>query len=126
MANRKGKSRSSDKYFFSLVSNITSDGDCSHEIQRCLPLGRKTMTNLDNILKGRVITLPTKVHIVKAMVFPVVLYRCESWTIKKAECQRVDAFQLWCWGRLLRAPWTARRSNQSTLKESTLNIHWKD
>ena len=81
---------------------------------------------LDSMLKSRDITLPTKVHIVKAMVFPVVLYRCESWTIKKAECQRVDAFQLWCWGRLLRAPWTARRSNQSTLKESTLNIHWKD
>ena len=93
------------------------NGDCSHEIKRHLLLGRKVMTNLDSILKSRDITLPTKVHLVKAMVFPVVMYGCESWTIKKAEHQRVDAFELWCWRRLLRAPWTARRSNQSILKE---------
>ena len=98
-------------------SKIPADGDCSHEIKRCLLLGRKVMTNLDNILKSRDITLPTKVCLVKAMVFPVVMYGCESWTIKKAECQRVDAFELWCWRRLLRVPWTARRSNQSILKE---------
>ena len=93
------------------------DGDCSHEIKRRLPLGRKAMTNLDSILKSRDITLPTKVSIVKAMVFPVVMYGCDSWIIKKAECQRIDAFELWCWRRLLRVPWTARRSNQSILKE---------
>ena len=98
-------------------SKITADGDCSHEIKRCLLLGRKVMTNLDSILKSRDITLSRKVHLVKAMVFPVVMYGCESWTIKKAECQRIDAFELWCWGRLLRVPWTARRSNQSILKE---------
>ena len=98
-------------------SKITADGDCSHEIKRHLPLGRKVMTNLDSILKSRDITLPTKVHLVKAMVFPVVMYGCESWTIKKAERQRTDAFELWCWKRLLRVPWTARRSNQSILKE---------
>ena len=98
-------------------SKITADGDCSHEIKRHLLLGRKAMTNLDSILKSRDITLLTKVHIVKAMVFPVVMYGCESWTIKKAECQRIDAFQLWCWRRLLRVPWTARRSNQSVLNE---------
>ncbi|KAB0344696.1 hypothetical protein FD754_021622, partial [Muntiacus muntjak] len=96
---------------------ITADGDCSHEIKRRLLLGRKVMTNLDSILKSRHITLPTKVHLVKAMVFPVVMYGCESWTIKKAECRRIDAFELWCWRRLLRVPWTARRSNQSMLKE---------
>ena len=96
---------------------ITADGLCSHEIKRCLLLGRKVMTNLDSILKSRDITLPTKVHLVKAMVFPVVMYGCESCTIKKAESQRIDAFELWCWRRLLRAPWTARRSNQSILKE---------
>ena len=96
---------------------ITADGDCSHEIKRCLLLGRKVMTNLDSILKSRDITLPTKVHLIKAMVFPVVRYGCESWTVKKAERQRIDAFELWCWRRLLRVPWTARRSNQSTLKE---------
>ena len=96
---------------------ITADGDCSHEIKRCLLLGRKVMTNLDSILKSRHITLPTKVHLVKAMVFPVIMYGCESWTIKKAEYQRIDAFELWCWRRLLRVPWTARRSNQSILKE---------
>ena len=98
-------------------SKITADGDCSHEIKRCLLLGRKVMTNLDSILKGRDITLPTKVHLVKAMVFSVVTYGCESWTIKKAECQRIVAFELWYWRRLLRVPWTARRSNQSILKE---------
>ena len=100
-----------------LGSKITADGDCSHEIKRCLLLGRKAMTHLDVILKIRGITLPTKVHLIKAMVFPVVLYRFESWTIKKAECLRIDAFELWCWRRLLRVPWTARRSNQSILKE---------
>ena len=103
--------------FISEGSEITTDGDCSHEIKRHLLLGRKTMINLDSILKSRDITLPTKVHLVKAMVFPVVMYGCESWTIKKAEHQRIDAFELWCWRRLLRVPWTARRSNQSILKE---------
>ena len=98
-------------------SKITTDGDCSHEIKRRLLLGRKVMTNLDGILKSRDITLPTKVHLVKAMVFPVVMYGCESWTVKKAEWQRIDAFELWYWRRLLRVPWTARRSNQSILKE---------
>ena len=98
-------------------SKITADGDCSQEIKRHLLLGRKVLTNLDSILKSRDITLPTKVHLVKAMVFPVVMYGCESWTIKKAEHQRIDAFELWCWRRLLRVPWTARRSNQSILKE---------
>ena len=98
-------------------SKITSDGDCSHEIKRCLLLGRKTMTNLDSILKSRDITLPTNVHLVKAVFFPVVMYGCESWTIKKAECQKTDAFELWCWRRFMRVPWTARRSNQSILKE---------
>ena len=101
-------------------SKITADGDCSHEIKRCLLFGRKVMTNLDSILKSRNITLPTKIHLVKAMVFPVVMYGCESWTIKKAECRSVDAFELWCWRRLLRVPWTARRSNQSILKEISL------
>ena len=98
-------------------SKVTADGDCSHEIKRCLLLGRKVMTNLDSILKSRDITLSTKVHLVKAMVFPVVMYGYESWTIKKAEHRRIDAFELWCWRRLLRVPWTARRSNQSILKE---------
>ena len=106
--------------FIFLGSKITADGDCSHEIKRCLLFGRKAMTNLDSVLKSRDITLPTKVHLVKAMVFPVVMYRCESWTIKKAECQRIDAFELWCWRRLLRVPWTSRRSNQSILKEINL------
>ena len=109
--------------FIFLGSKITADGDCSHEIKRCLLLGRKAMKNLDSILKSREITLPIKVHIVKAMVFPVFTHRCESWTIKKAECQRIDARKLWCWRRLLRVPWTARSSNQ---RKSTLNIHWKD
>ena len=98
-------------------SKITADGDCSYEIKRHLLLGRKVMTNLDSILKSRDITLPTKGCLVKAMVFSVVMYGCESWTIKKAECRRIDAFELWCWGRLLRVPWTAKRSNQSILKE---------
>ena len=98
-------------------SKITADGDCSHEIKRRLLLGRKAMINLDSILKSRDITLPTKVHLVKAMIFPVVMYGCESWTIKKAEHRRIDAFELWCWRRLLRVPWTARRPNQSILKE---------
>ena len=100
-----------------LGSKITADGDCSHEIQRCLLLGRKVMTNLDSVLKSRDITLPTKVHLVKTMGFPVVIYGCESWTTVKAQRQRIDAFELWCWRRLLRVPWTARRSNQSILKE---------
>ena len=103
--------------FTFLGSKITVDGDCSHEIKRCLPLGRKVMTNLDGILKSRDITLPTKAHLVKAMVFPVVMYGCEIWTIKKAEYPRIDAFELWCWRRLLRVPWTARRPNQCILKE---------
>ena len=98
-------------------SKITADGDCSHEIKRCLLLGRKAMTNLDCILKSRDITLPTMTHLVKAMVFPVVMYGYESWTIRKAECQRIDGFELWCWRRLLRVPWTARRSNQSILEK---------
>ena len=103
--------------FIFLGSNITVDGDCSHEIKRHLLLGRKVMTNLDSIFKSRDIALPTKVHLVKAMVFPVVMYGCESWTIKKDECRRIDAFERWCWRRLLRVPWTARRSNYSILKE---------
>ena len=98
-------------------SKITADGDCSYEVKRCLFLGMKVITNLDGILKSRDITLPTKVHLVKAMVFPVVMYGCESWTVKKAECRRIDPFELWCWRRLLRVPWTARRSSQSILKE---------
>ena len=98
-------------------SKITADGDCSHEIKRCLFLGRKVMTNIDSILKSRDITLPTKVRLVKAMIFPVVMYGCENWTMKKAERRRIDYFELWCWRRLLRVPWTARRSNQSILKE---------
>ena len=103
-------------------SNITADGECSHEIKRRLLLGRKVMTHLDSIFKSRDITLPTKVHLVKAMVFPVVMYRCESWTVKTAERRRTDAFELWCWRRLLRVPWTARRSNQSILKEISPGI----
>ena len=103
--------------FVFLGSKITVDGDCSHEIKRCLLLGRKVMANLDSIFKSRDITLPTKVRLVQAMVFPVVMYGCESWTVKKAECRRIDAFELWCWRRLLRVPWTARRSKQSILKE---------
>ena len=108
--------------FIFLGSKITADGDCSHEIKRRLLLGRKVMTNLDRIFKSKDITLPTKVHLVKAMVFPVVMYGCESWTVKKAERGRIDAFELWCWRRLLRVPWTARRSNQSILKEISPGI----
>ena len=103
--------------FIFLGSKIATDGDCSHEIKRRLLLGRKVMTNLDSILKSRDITMPTKVHLVKAIVFPVVMYGCESWTVKKAEHRRIDVFELWCWRRLLRVPWTARRSNKSILKE---------
>ena len=116
MANRWGNNRKSERRHF-FGSKITAGGDCSHEIKRHLLLGRKAMANLDSILKSRDITLPTKVHIVKAMVFPVVMYGCESWTIKKAKCQRIDAFEHWCWRRLSRVPWTAGRSNQSILKE---------
>ena len=116
MANRWGNNGNSDRLYF-LGSKITADGYCSPEIKRHLLLGRKAMTNLDSILKSSNITLPTQVHLVKAMVFPVVMYECESWTIKKAEHRRIDAFELWCWRRLLRVPWTARRSNQSILKE---------
>ena len=112
-----GKQWKECQTFIFCGSKITADCDCSHEIKRCLLLGRKVMTNLDSILKNRDITLPTKVHLVKAMVFSVVMYGCESWTVKKAESQRIDAFELWCWRRLLRVPWTARRSNQSILKE---------
>ena len=103
-------------------SKITADSDCSHEIKRCLLLGRKVMTNIDSIFKSRDITLPTKVRLAKAMVFPLVMYGCESWTVKKAECRSIDAFELWCWRRLLRVPWTARRSNQSILKEISPGI----
>ena len=109
-----------------LGSKITADGDCIHEIKRCLLLGRKVMINLDRTLKSRDITLPTKVRLVKAMVFPVVMYGCESWTIKKAEHQRIDGFELWQFRRLLRVPWTARISNQSILKDIILGVHWKD
>ena len=116
MVNRWGNSGNSGRLYF-LVSKITADGDCSHEIKRRLLLGRKVMTNPDSLLKSRDITLPKKVHLVKAMVFPGVIYECESWTMKKAEHRRIDAFELWCWRRLLRVPWTARRSNQSILKE---------
>ena len=112
-----GEIKETVRDFILWVSKITADGNCSHEIERCLLLGRKAMTNLDSILKSRDITLLTKVHLVKAMVFPVVMYGCESWTIKKAEHRRIDAFELWCWRRLLRVPWTARRSNPSILKE---------
>ena len=108
--------------FIFLGSKIIADGDCSHEIKRCLLLGREVMTNQDSILKSRVVTLPTKVRLVKAMVFPVVMYGCESWTVKKAKRRRIDAFELWCWRRLLRVPWTARRSNQSILKEISSGI----
>ena len=112
--------------FILLGSKIMADGDCSHEIKRCLLLGRKAMTNLDRVLKSRDIALLTKAHLVKAMVYPVVMYGYESWTIKKAEHQRIDSFELWGWRRHLRITWTARRSNQPILKKSTLNIHWKD
>ena len=133
MANRWINSGNSERsYFFFFLergSKITADGYCSHEIKRCLLLGRKVMTNLDSILKSRDITSPTKVHLVKSMVFPVVMYGCESWTIKKAERKAehhiIDASVLWCWRRLLRVPWTARRSSQFILKEIDPEIHWK-
>ena len=112
-------------FLFFFGSKIIADGDCSHEIKRCSLLGRKVMTNLDSILKSRNITLPTKVHLAKAMVFPVVMYGCESWTIKKAECWRIDAFDVWCWRRLLRVPWTARRCNHSILREISPECSWK-
>ena len=111
--------------FIFLGSKITADGDCSHEIKRCLLLGRKVMTKLDSILKSRDTTLPTKVHLVKAVVFPVVMYGCESWTVKKTECRRIDAFELWCWRRLLRVPWTSRRSSQFILKEISPGCSWE-
>ena len=126
MANRWGNNRNSVRLYFWGDSKITADGDCSHEIKRRLLLGRKPMTNLDSILKSRDVTLPTKVRLVKAMVFPVVMYGCESWTVKNAEGWRIDAFELGCWRRLLRVPWTARRSNQSILRKSVLNVGWKD
>ena len=118
MANRREDVEIVTDFLF-LGSRITADGDCSHEIRRQLFLGRKAMTNLDSGLKSRDITLPTNVHIVKAMVFPVVTYGCESWTVKKAENQRMDAFELWCWRRLLKVPWTPRRSNQSIIRENS-------
>ena len=122
-----GETMETVKDFIFLGSKITADGDCSHEIKSHLLLWRKAMTNLDSILKSRDITLLTKVCLVKAKALPVVIYGCESWTIKKAECRRIDALELWCWRRLLRVPWTARRSNQSILKKiSILTIHWKD
>ena len=127
-----GKTMETPRDFIFLGSKITADGGCSHEIKGCLLLGRKTITNLDSILKSRDITLPTNVHLVKAMVFPVVMYGSESWTVKKAEHLRIDAFELWCWRRLLRVPWTARRSNQFILKEISpeyllegLMLKWK-
>ena len=116
MANRWGNWKQWETLFF-FGSKITADGDCNHDIKRCLLLGRKVMTNLDSILKSRDITLPKKAHLVKAKVFPAVMYGCESWTIKKAECRTIDAFELWCWRRPLRVPWTARKSNQLILKE---------
>ena len=116
MANRWGNSGNMSDFIF-LDSKITADGDCSHEIKRRLLLGRKVMTNLDSILESRDVILPRKFHLIKAMIFPVVMYGCESWTIKKAEHKKIDAFELWCWRRLLRVPWTARRSNQSILKK---------
>ena len=115
-----GETMETVRDFISLGSKITAGGDCSHEIKRCLFLGRRAMTDLNSILKSRDITLLTKIHLVKATVFPVVMYGCESWNIKKAELRRIDAFELWCWRRLLRVPWTARRSNQSILKEISL------
>ena len=121
MGNRWGNSGNKADFIF-LGSKIIADGDCSHEVKRCLLLGRKVMTNLDNIFKSRDITLSTKFRLVKAVVFPVVMYGCESWTVKKAECWRIDAFELWCWRRLLRVPWTARRSNQSILKKISPGI----
>ena len=125
MTNKWGNNGNCDSFYF-LGSIIIADGDYSHEMKICLLLGWKGMINLDSILKNRDIDLPTNVHLVKAMVFPVVMYGCESWTIKKAELWRIDTFDLWCWRRLLTAPWTARRSNQSILRKSVWNIHWRD
>ena len=116
-----GETMETVRDFIFLGSKITANGDCSHEIKRCLLLGRKVMTNLDSVLKSRDVTLPTKIHLVKAMVFPVVMYGCENWTIRKSNHQRIDAFKLWCWRRLLRVPWTARSQTKSIL-----NIHWRD
>ena len=124
MGNRWGNSGTVSDFIFGGYK-ITVDGDCSHEIKRCLLLGRKVMTKLDSILKSRDITLPTKIHLVKAMVFPVVMYGYESWTVKKAECRRIDALELWCWRRLLRVPWTVRRSNQSILKETSVRCSFE-
>ena len=124
MANRWGNNESDRLYFLGLLN--LADPDCSHEIKICLLLGRKAMTNLESIIKSRDTTLPKKVCLVKAMVFWVVMYGCESWTIKKAEHRRINGFKLWCWRRLLRVPWTARRSNQSTLREINPGVHWKD
>ena len=126
MGNRWGNSWNSVRLYFGGGSKIIADGDCSHEIKICLLFGRKVMLNLDSILKSRNITLLTKVRLVKAMVFPVVMYGCESWTVKKAERLKIDAFELWCWRRLLRVPWSARRSNQSILKETNPECSWKD
>ena len=120
-----GKTMETVRGFILGGSKITADGECRHEIKRRLLLGRKVITDLDSILKSRDVTLPAMVHLVKTMIFQVVMYRCESWTIKKAEHRKIDAFELWCWRRLLRVPWTARRANQSILKKSVLNIHWK-
>ena len=123
MGNKWGNSGNSGRLYFWEAPKSDADGACNHEIKRRLLLGRKAMTNLDSIFKSRDITLPTKVHLVKAMVFLIVMYGCESWTIKKAEHQRLDGFELWCWRRLFRVPWTAERSIQ---RKSVLNIHWKD
>ena len=125
-SNRRGNSGSIDRLFIFCGSKITENGDCSHEIKRCLLLGRKVMTNLDSILKCRDTTLPTKVCLVKAMAFPAVMYGCECWSVKKAERRKIDAFELWFWRRLLRVPWTARRSNQSILKEISPEYSLKD
>ena len=121
-----GDTVETERLYFWGGSKITADGDCSHEIKRCLLLGRKVVTNLDSSSRSRDITLPTKVRPIKAMVFPVVMFVCDSWTIKKAECWRIDAFELWCWRRLLRGPWMARRYNPSSQRKSVLNIHWRD
>ena len=121
-----GKTVETVSDFIFLGSKIAADGDCTHETKRHLLLGRKVVTNLDSILKSRDITLPTKLHLVKAMVFPIVMCACESWTVKKAECRKIGAFELWCWRRLLKVPWTARRSNRPILKEISPGVHWKD
>ena len=126
MANRWGENGNGERLYFGGLQNHCRCWHCSHEIKSCFLLGRKIMTNPVSILKSRDIILPTKVHLVKAMIFPVVMYGCESWTKKNAEHWRIDAFELWCWRRLLRVPWTARRSNQSILKEISLSVHWKD